>query len=293
MNRLRLPLNLGLLSLAVVGALASVAAAQAQVPGVGEPLPVTGAAAWGRHDWLYDEPSANEAAGKIVIHWFCSPKVTACPDDLARIVTLKENGRVYVVARIAGNQKDAKKLDPIRESEGVNQGSVAYGKYVTQLMKSMSFTGPASIIVGTDGKVAMVSSGSSPAELDARDAKVNAMTAAIKDYTVATSEPPKGVKPGAKFTFSISVNLASWLKYSAKTPSEFTLTAPPDFKCDQKLLKGPQLKVVNQVLTAQVTCSAPKGSYEAKGDIRFGYQTPAGGEGVGTDGAKWKFEVKP
>ncbi len=287
MNRL----TISVASIAILGSLATVAAAQ--VPAVGEPLPVTGAPAWGRHDWLYDVPAASEAAGKVVIHWFCSPKVTSCPDDLARIVTLKENGRVYVVARIAGNQRDAKKLDPIRESEGVNQGSVAYGKYVIQLMKGLSMTGPASIIVGTDGKVAMVSSGSSPADLDARDAKVSALVAQIKDYTVTASDSPKGLKPGTKFQLSISVNLASWLSYSAKTPSEFRLTAPPDFKCDQKLLTGNQLKVVSQVLTAQVTCSAPKGIYEARADIRFGYRTAAGGEGVGTDGAKWKFEVKP
>jgi hypothetical protein len=60
----------------------------------------------------------TDAAGKVVVHWFCAPKVAACTDDLARITTLKENSnRVYVIAYINGTKRDAQKLDPIRESE--------------------------------------------------------------------------------------------------------------------------------------------------------------------------------
>lgn len=265
----------------------------ATLPVLGETLPVSGATTWTKMDWLYDVPSATDAAGKVTIHWFCSPKVKTCADDLARIVTLKENGRVYVVAHINGTKRDAQKLDPIRESEGVGQGSVSFGKGTTLLMKQLAVTGPASVVVDVDGKVALVSTGSSPAELDARDAKVNALVGAIKEYAMTSAESPKGVKPGDKFTLSISIKLAGWLKYSAKAPSEFTLTAPPDFKCDAKSLKGDQLKIAGDTLTAAVTCSAPKGIYEARGELRFAYETLTGTQGVGTEGAKWKFEVKP
>ena len=98
--------------------------------------------------------------------------------------------------------------------------------------------------------------------------------------------------PGDKFTLSISIALSPWLTYSKSTPSEFTLTVPPDFKCDAKSLKGDQLKPNGQTLTASISCTAPKGSYEARGDLRFGYTTNTG-DGLGTEGGKWKFDVKP
>ena len=239
--------------LATLGSLVGVAAGQpkpkkeplapATIPVVGETLAVTGAATWPKVEWLYDVPSATDAAGKVMVHWFCGPKVKTCVDDLARIVTLKENGRVYVVAHINGTKRDAQKLDPIRESEGVGRGTVAFGRGTITLMKQLAITGPASIVVDVDGKVALVSTGGSPAELDARDAKVTALVGAIKEYAMTSAESPKGIKPGDKFTLSITIKLASWLKYSQKTPTEFTLTAPPDFKCDAKALKGDQLKI--------------------------------------------------
>ena len=292
-----------LVAATTLGALAGTAAAQkkapkappvtATLPAVGETVPVQGATTWGKRDWLYDVPSQKDAAGKVVIHWFCSPKVKTCTDDLARIVTLKENDRVYIVAHIAGTKGQAKKLDPIRESEGVGRGTVAFGPNVTKMMKQMSVTGPASIVVDLDGKVVQVTLGSSPAELDARDKKVGEIIATIKEYVATPSESPKGVKPGDKFTLSMSVKLSSWLKHSAKSPSEFKLTAPPDSKCDAKELKGDQLKITEQTLTASVTCSAPKGIYEARGDLRFSYEDPNNAAGIGNEGAKWKFEIKP
>lgn len=287
--------------LATLGAMVGVAAAapkkdppvQLTLPAVGEALPATGATTWPKLDWLYDVPSPVDAAGKVAIHWFCGPKVKTCADDLARLITLKENGRVYIVAYINGTKAQAKKLDPIRESEGVGRGSVAYGRGPIALMKQLALTGPASIVVDVDGKVALVTTGSSPAELDARDAKVNALVGAIKEYAMTSADNPKGIKPGDRFTLSISIKLASWLKYSKKAPSEFTLTAPPDFKCDTKSLKGDQLKITGDTLTAAATCSAPKGIYEARGELRFAYETLSGNQGVGTESAKWKFEVKP
>jgi hypothetical protein len=291
-----------LVSAATIGALVASAAAQrskkappvtATIPVVGEVIPVAGAASWSKRDWLYDVPSPRDAAGKVVIHWFCSPKIKTCADDLARVVTLKENDRVYIVAHIAGSKAQAKKLDPIRESEGVGRGTLAFGPAVTTMMKQMAITGPASIVVDLDGKVSLITTGSTPAELDARDKKVGELIATIKEYVATPSESPKGIKPGDRFTLTMSIKLASWLKYSTKSPSEFKLTAPPDFKCDAKELKADQLKITEQTLTASVTCTAPKGIYEARGDLRFAYEDPNNAAGIGNEGAKWKFEIKP
>jgi hypothetical protein len=267
------------------------AAAPASLPVVGEALPIEGTPSWPKLDWLYDVPSPSDAAGKVVVHWFCAPKAQACPDDLARIVTLRETGRVYVIAYINGTKQQAQKLDPIRESEGVGRGTVAYGRFATKLMKDLAVTGPASVVVDVDGKVQLVTTGASPAELDARDTKVNAAIAAIKDY-VSSSEGPKEVKPGDKFQLSIAIKLASWLKYSAKSPMEMSLTVPPDIKCDATTLKGEQLKVADRQLTATVNCSGPHGIYEARGELRFGYDAPSGSTGIGAESARWKFEIK-
>ncbi|GEM_PF-1250292 len=298
MNRL-------LCAFVIVGATATLAAAQkaqkaktpppapATLPVVGEQLSVMGTALWGKQDWLYDVPNAKDASGKVLVHWFCGPKVKTCVDDLARIVTLKEAGKVYIVAHIDGNKAQAKKLDPIRESEGVGQGTLGFGKGATTLMKQLGVSGPASIVVDVDGKVALVSTGSSPAELDARDKKVSDLIGAIKEYTATVSESPKAVKPGDKFTLSIAIKLSSWLSYSQTSPRELKMTVPPDFKCDATVLKGEQIKIDGANLTASVTCSAPKGIYEARGDLRFGYTTPSNASGLGTEGGKWKFEVKP
>jgi hypothetical protein len=295
-------MKLASFSAILLGAMAATAIAQpakkpapepAKLPAIGEELTVTGPGTWTKQDWLYDVPSGKDSAGKVLVHWFCAPKVKTCVDDLARIVTLKENGRVYVVAHINGSKTDAKKLDPIRESEGVGQGTVGFGKGATLLMKQMGLTGPASIVVDVERKVALVSTGSAPADLDARDKKVAELIAGIKEYIVTTGDTPKDVKPNAKFTLSMSVNLARWLTYSAKTPRSFKVTVPPDFKCDAKELKGDQLKLENSVLSASVTCTAPKGIYEARGEISFGYEDPSKAAGLGTEGAKWKFEVKP
>jgi hypothetical protein len=264
------------------------------LPKVGDTLAPNGAPTWPtKLDWLYDVPSFKDATGKVVLHWFCTAKVDACTEDLARVVTLKENARVYVIAYINGAKGEAKKLDPIRESEGVGRGTVGYGKQATALLTRLNITGPVSIVVGIDNKVALVTAGSSPAELDARDAKVNAMGAAIKEF-FATSDGPKVVKPDDKFKLSMTIKLSSWLKYSKRTPAEFKLTAPRDLKCDNTTLRGDQLKVTEGVMVAQVTCSGPKGIYETRGTITFGFDnTVAGGSGLGTESVTWKFEIKP
>jgi hypothetical protein len=265
------------------------------LPTVGDTLAPNGAPGWPQKlEWLYDVPSFRDATGKIALHWFCTAKLSECTEDLARVVTLKENNpRVYVIAYISGAKGDAKKLDPIRGSEGVGRGTVAFGKATTALMKRLSIAGPVSIIVGIDSKVAFLTTGSSPTDLDARDAKVVALANAVKDFSL-TSEGPKLVKPDDKFKLSMTVKLASWLKYSTRPPAEFKLTAPPDIKCDNTALYGEQLKITDQSMLAQISCSGSKGVYELRGTITFGYDNPiAGGSGLGTESAVWKFEIKP
>jgi len=262
----------------------------AEMPSVGDTLALS-PDFWGKQKWLYDAPSANDAAGKVVIHWFCTAKVQACTDDLARIINLRDNGRVYIVAYLDGNPTLAKKLDPIRESEGVGKGTVATGPGVTKLMKMLNVKpGPTSIVVGVDGKVTLVSVNGDATALDARDAEVNKETGAIKEFTTS-HEGPASVKAGEKFSLTFKVQLASWLSYSQSTPMQFDITVPKDFKCDATTLKGDKLKIDNKTLTATITCTAPHGIYQAVGKIRFGYASPAGSSGLGDDGAKWDVKV--
>ena len=254
---------------------------------------LTGAGDWPKLQWSYGAPLASDAAGKVVIHWFCTPKVSACVDDLARIVTLREAGSVYVVAYINGSQRDSKKLDPIRESEGVGRGTVAYGPNVKKLFKQLGIAkGPASVVVDVDGKVKVVAASGDLNELDSRDTIIKATVDAIKPFTV-TNEGPTSGKPTDKLTFAIKIHLASWLTFSQKTPMEFHFTASKDVKCDATKLGREQMKIDGRTLTAQVTCTAPRGSYQVRGDIRFGYDNPDRTTGLGNDGASWKFEIKP
>ena len=65
-----------------------------------------------------------------------------------------------------------------------------------------------------------------------------------------------------------------------------------EIKCDATTLKGNQLKVDGHTMTAAVTCTGPRGIYEAAGKIRFGFDGPNKTAGFGDDGTKWKFEIK-
>jgi hypothetical protein len=266
------------------------------LPAVGETLVPAGAPSWPQKlEWLYDVPSLADATGKIVVHWFCAPKVPECMADLARMVALKENTtRVYIIAYVSGTKADAKKLDPIRDSEGVGRGTVAFGKNTIALVKRMSITGPVSIVVGIDNKIAFVTTGTTPTDLDARDAKATSLASGIKDYT-ASSDGPQTVKADDRFRMSMTISLAPWLRYSKRTVPEFRLSSlPADIKCDSTALRGDQLKVTEQTMVAELSCSGAKGLYELRGTITFGYDNPiGGGAGLGTDSATWKFEIKP
>ena len=263
------------------------------MPKVGDSLTESTGVNWGKLNWLYEAPSPKDAAGKVVMYWFCQPKVQACVDDLARVITLRDTGKVYIVAYInAASAAEAKKLDPIRESEGVGKGTVAWGPAVTKIDKQFSINGPSSFIADVNGKVQLISTGSDVGALDARDAKVAELEKLIKDYTSAQDVPATS-KPGDKFSISLKINLANWLKYSTSQPRSFDITVPKDIKCDQTSLKGDQLKIDGHTLTAQVSCSGPKGIYEARGTLRFGYDAPSGPGFGNVDGVVWKFEIKP
>lgn len=280
------------LGLFVLAMWTAVAAAQG-MPKAGDPLQLGGYADWGKQTWMYNAPSANDAAGRVVVYWFCTPKVAECTDDLARLVTLREAGSVYIIAFINGSQRDAKKLDPIRESEGVGHGTVATGPGVKKLFKTLGIAkGPASIVVDLDGKVKTVTTSGDINELDSRDAIIKSLVDAIKPFTTS-NDAPKTAKAGQKMTFTFKVQLGNWLTFSKKSPTEFRFQAAKEVKCDATTLKGDQLKVDGKTMTAQVTCTAPKGSYQARAEIRFGYDSPNGATGLGNDGATWKFEVTP
>jgi hypothetical protein len=248
---------------------------------------------WPKMTWSFGTPSGNDSAGKVVIHWFCTPKVEACTDDLARIVTMRETGNVYIVAYINGSPREAKKLDPIRESEGVGRGAVATGPGVKKLFKQLGIKkGPYSIVVDVDGKVKMVATSGDLNELDARDAMVKQAVDAIRPYTT-TNDGPKTARPTSTLTFVIRVQLSPWNSFSMKTPMQFDLTAAKQVVCPQRTLTADQLKIEGKLLTAAITCTAPKGIYEARGELRFGYASASGATGLGAEAASWKFEVQP
>ncbi len=272
--------------------------ASSSIANVGDALNLTGNPGWpAKVDWLYDSPALNDATGKVLVFSFCGAKpkamLTTCTEELNRLIALKEaNPRVYFVAYVDGTKKEALKLDPIRESEGVGRGTVAFGKNVTKWIKAAKITKPTSIVIDVDGKVALVTTGSTAADLDARDQKVAALATRIKEYSFS-SDGPKALKVGDKFKLTASVKLAPWLKYSAKSPTEFKVTVPKDIACDNTVLKGDQLKTSGDTMTATVTCSGPRGSYEARAQLTFGWETPSGAAGLGAESANWKFEIKP
>jgi hypothetical protein len=247
---------------------------------------------WTKVKWSFGAPSANEAAGKVVIHWFCSPKVEACQDDLARIVTLRENGGVYIIAYLNGTQRQTKAIDPIRESEGVGRGTVANGPTVAKLFKQLGIAkGPYSVVVDVDGTVRAVTTSGDINELDGRDQLVKQLLAEVKPYTM-TNQGPTVAKPGEKLTFSIKIQLANWNSFSQKTPMQFDLTAAKELACDTRTVTADKMKLEGKTLTAQVTCTAPKGVYQARGELRFGYASLSGATGLGAEAASWKFEVQ-
>jgi hypothetical protein len=268
--------------------LALAAPAAAQVPVVGNPWP------WPKlKDWLEGAPVPADTSGKIVVHWFCKPKSEPCKDDLARIYNMREQGNVYVVAYIAGTKKDAKKLDPVRDEIGA--GAVAFGKPVTALIKKLGFSSmPISIVVDTEGKVALVTTTADLDQLDARDAKVSALVKAVTEFTTRTTGPTAPIKPGAKFDVAVEIQLASWLSFNNMVPEVFIPTLPPDVTCDAKMRRGAEVVVSGRTLSTKFTCSsAVKGAYELRASLRFGYDTPNKATGVGEDNVSWKFEVKP
>jgi len=235
------------------------------------------------HLWIYD--GELDAAGKVLVLWFCSGKAKPCSDDLARIINLRDTNHVYIVAFINGMERDAKKLDPIRESEGVGRGTVAYGPAVAKIFKEMGITtGPAAIVADVNGAVKAVTTSGDLNELDARDAVVNALIGQIHEYT-STKKGPATAKPNEKIPFAFEVQLASWLHFKADSAT-LALTAPKQLKCDKAT------KIDGQTLAASVTCSGPKGSYQVQAKIQFGYKTPTGADGLGEDGATWSFEIK-
>lgn len=280
--------NLAAAALAL-GVLAAATVARADIPKVGDPMP------WPtvKKFWLGDPPNAADAAGKVVIHWFCSGKVATCKDDLARLTELREsNAKVYVIAYLsdAKNKRAATKLDPIRDDVGA--GATAYGKEVDRLGATIGLPAGGSIVQDVDGKVALIAPSTDADFLDKRDQKVKALIEAIKEYTVASSGPNQ-VKVGEKFELKVTVQLASWLTTSSKSPVEFALSNPPNITCTATKLAAKDVKMDAKTIAATFSCTAGKaGSYETSASLRFGFDNPTRATGVGSDSARWKFIAK-
>ena len=245
----------------------------------------------GMRQWLGEPPSANDAAGRVVLHWFCAAKNKVCKDDLARVMTLRENGKVYVVAYIAGGKRDAQKLDPVRDAVGA--GAVAFGPAVVKAMGLNGFgLGPASVILGVDGNVAHIENGGEPDILDEREAKIAELGNAIKDFSVAVAGPKGSIKAGERFELKVTLELAPWLAFNRKAVTEYALTVAPDFVCDAKKIGADKMQIDGKRLVASIGCVVNgKGSYEARATYRFGYDHPAGTTAMGTDSVGWKFDV--
>ena len=56
-----------------------------------------------------------------------------------------------MIAYVNGTKPQAQKLDPIRGSEGVGRGTVAFGPATPKWFKGLGITGPVSIVVDVDG----------------------------------------------------------------------------------------------------------------------------------------------
>ena len=272
-----------------LGLVASSSVASADVPKVGEPF------AWPtiRRGWVDDPPNASEAAGRVVIHWFCSVKAAVCRDDLARLVNLRENNsKVYVIAYIsdAKNRRSAQRLDPIREEPGT--GAVAYGKEVDRLAPSLGLPAGGTIVVDVDGRAALVGPSTDPDTLDKRDAKVRALADAIREYKLSRSGP-SSVKVGDRFSLEVKVELATWLSYDRKAPFQFVLNAPGTINCTSTKLGINDVRIDGRIVTGAFSCTATKsGNYELTASLRFGFGAATRGTGVGSDSARWKFQAK-
>ena len=112
------------------------------------------------------------------------------PDVDPRVVSRKVAWRIlplvfvlYIIAYLDGTKAQVTKLDPIRGSEGVGRGTVGFN--AAKFFKSLNLSGPLSFVVDVDNKVKLVTVGSGVADLDARDAKVKALSIPTKPYATA------------------------------------------------------------------------------------------------------------
>jgi hypothetical protein len=279
--------------LAAAVALGTVAAlappARADYPEVGKPW------VWPTvRDWLEASPTGNDSAGKVVVHWFCKPRLEDCKVDLSRVFNLREKSNVYVIAYIDGSKRDAGKLDPVRAEVGA--GAVAYGRPVKALFKQLGIDArlPMSVVVDVDGKVALISYTGDPDQLDLRDRKVASLVESIKAFTVQVTAPPGQVKKGQRFELGVKAELASWLVFDRSVKPEIKLRLPPDVTCDATVIEADAIKMTGRTMSASVGCrGSVKGSYEATGSLRFSYRAPNKAIGVGQDAVRWKFAVAP
>ena len=71
------------------------------------------------------------------------------------------------------------------------------------------------------------------------------------------------------------------------------MTTPPDWTCDAQKLTREMFKETATGAIGTVTCSSSgKGSYEARGELRIGYDMAVESR-IATESMTWKFNIKP
>ncbi|MBK9033271.1 MAG: hypothetical protein IPL61_18695 [Myxococcales bacterium] len=107
---------------------------------------------------------------------------------------------------------------------------------------------PVSIVVGTEGKVQLVTTTADLDQLDARDAKVAALVKeASTKFDTTQSGPTAPIKPA---TSSTSRSRSSWRPGSTGTTwcPRCSSTLPPDLTCDAKMKRGADVTVDGKFL---------------------------------------------
>jgi hypothetical protein len=192
-----------------------------------------------------------------------------------------------VVAYVDGGARAAAALDL-----GPNRRAVAYGKDVAKLRKQLGIkTDDAAILVGLDGKVAVVMRGLGSPDLVA--AAVTLLVRSFPDYTATTAVSP-GAKVGAPFDLTLRVSAASWATLNAEAPLSLKLTAPPEWTCDALTLKRPQFVVDDTTATATIRCTSAKaGRFVAAGAASFAVDLRNVSRFQKDDPVEWDVDIAP
>ena len=262
-----------------------------EMPAAGDTLPLS-PDYWGKQKWLYDAPSENDAAGKVVIHWFCPPKVQACTDDLARIITLRDNGKVYIVAYIDGNAslREEARSDPRERGRRQGHGRVRPGRHQADEEARRE----ARPDVDRRPTSTARSSWSRPTATPPRSTRATRRSTrsigAIKEFTTS-HEGPATVKAGDKFTLAFKVQLAQLAEVLAEARRRSS-TSRSRRTSSATRRRSRATSSRSRADADRARSTAPRPTASTRRAARSGSATtsPGGSRASATDGANWKFE---